>query len=125
MEEKNIGLTEQELQVISFKQRTADKVAKFGGSWTFIMSFILFCIGWVSINLCFYAFDSYPFILLNLILSCLSVFQAPFILMAQNRQSEIDRIRAEDDYKVDVLAESEIKEIKETLNIIISKIKEM
>jgi uncharacterized membrane protein len=97
---------------ISLKDRAADVVSEFGGGWTFIILFMLFCGAWVSYNLIFYAFDSFPFILLNLILSCISVFQAPFILMTQNRLAAIDRKRAENDYIVDLKTSLEIQEIR-------------
>lgn len=95
----------------SLKERAADVVSEFGGSWTFIIVFMLFCGTWVAYNLVGRSFDVYPFILLNLILSCISVFQAPFILMSQNRQSDIDRKRSENDYKVDLKTGLEIEEI--------------
>ena len=106
----------------SFRQRSADKLTKFAGSWTFIMLFFLFLIIWMIINgyflVQYYAgkpFDPYPFILLNLILSCLASIQAPIILMSQNRTSQRDRIKAEFDYKVNKKAEKEIREIKQIL----------
>ncbi len=95
----------------SLKERAADVVSKFGGSWSFIIVFMLFCGAWCAFNLVCYAFDSFPFILLNLILSCISVFQAPFILMSQNRMADIDRKRAENDYKINLRSELEIEEI--------------
>lgn len=100
----------------SFRERTADKVADFGGSWKFIGLFSLFFALWVILNTHAGAFDGYPYILLNLILSCLSVFQAPFILMSQNRMAEIDRKRAEEDYKINLRAEMEIKFLHEKID---------
>jgi uncharacterized membrane protein len=106
------------------KERAADIVSEFGGSWTFILSFMCFCISWVVFNCISYSFDAYPFILLNLILSCISVFQAPFILMSQNRQADKDRIRAESDFNVDVLAELEIKELHVKMDELLILLKE-
>lgn len=93
-------------------QKMADKIAEFGGSWTFIIIFFSFLTIWMAINvwlLATKAFDPYPFILLNLILSCLAAIQAPIIMMSQNRQEQKDRLRAEHDYKVNLKAELEIK----------------
>jgi uncharacterized membrane protein len=101
-------------------QRAADKITKWAGSWTFILSFTLFLVLWVIVNTTWMIFrntwDPYPFILLNLILSCLAAFQAPIILMSQNRESERDRQRAEYDYAVNRRAEREIKEIKKLIS---------
>jgi uncharacterized membrane protein len=100
-------------------QKVADKVAKFGGSWTFIMFFFSFIIVWMIINIWALAkksFDPYPFILLNLILSCLAAIQAPVIMMSQNRKEEKDRKRSENDYKVNLKAELEIKFLNEKVD---------
>ena len=100
-------------------QRIADKVASFGGSWSFISSFFLFIVVWMLINIFFLAshpFDPYPFILLNLILSCVAAIQAPIIMMSQNRQEQKDRIRAEHDYKINLKAELEIKLLSEKID---------
>ena len=86
---------------ITFGQKIADKVASFGGSWTFIISFGFFILIWVIVNVYWLVnkgFDPYPFILLNLILSCLAALQAPVIMMSQNRQEEKDRERSKKDY---------------------------
>ena len=104
---------------ISFGDRLADKIATFGGSWIFIILFISIIVIWVSINSAFLinkTFDPYPFILLNLILSSLAAFQAPIIMMSQNRQAKKDRIQAEMDYKVNLKAELEIRQIKTKLD---------
>ena len=87
---------------MTFGQRAADAVARFAGSWAFIFSFTGGLILWMVINtiLASKAFDAYPFILLNLVLSCVAAIQAPLIMMSQNRQEEKDRRRAENDYKV-------------------------
>ncbi|MFA6957482.1 MAG: DUF1003 domain-containing protein [Thermoanaerobaculia bacterium] len=102
-------------------QRAADAVAKFGGSWTFILIFAVTLIGWVTLNsviLVRYgeSFDLYPYILLNLFLSMLASIQAPIILMSQNRQGEIDRLDAEHDYEVNLKAELEIMLLHEKID---------
>jgi len=100
-------------------QRLADKIAAFGGSWTFIIVFFSFILLWMLINLYLLAnrsFDPYPFILLNLILSCLAATQAPIIMMSQNRQEQKDRLRAEHDYKINLKAELEIKLLSEKID---------
>ncbi|MCK0135135.1 DUF1003 domain-containing protein [Arenibacter sp. S6351L] len=106
----------------SFGQRLADKVASFGGSWRFIILFGIFIIIWMVINIVFLldkGFDPYPFILLNLILSCLAALQAPVIMMSQNRQEEKDRERAKQDYMVNLKAELEIRILHEKLDHLI------
>lgn len=100
-------------------QRLADKIAVFGGSWTFIIVFFSFILVWMAINIVILttrAFDPYPFILLNLILSCLAAIQAPIIMMSQNRQEQKDRQRGEQDYKVNLKAELEIKLLSEKID---------
>jgi uncharacterized membrane protein len=100
-------------------QRLADRIATFGGSWTFILFFFLFLLVWMAINvfvLLKRPFDPYPFILLNLILSCLAAIQAPVIMMSQNRKEEKDRKRSQNDYKVNLKAELEIKLLHEKID---------
>lgn len=104
-------------------QRAADAVAKFGGSWTFIIIFGFVLVCWVILNtfiLANYnkAFDPYPYILLNLFLSMLASIQAPIILMSQNRQAELDRINAEHDYEVNLKAELEIMLLHEKVDLL-------
>jgi uncharacterized membrane protein len=106
----------------TFSERAADVVSEFGGSWAFIIFFLLFFGGWIAFNVVVFAFDEYPFILLNLILSCIAVFQAPFILMTQNRLSDIDRKRAENDYKVDLNNQIEIELIHKKIDEILLKL---
>lgn len=104
---------------LTFGQRIADKVASFGGSWTFIITFFSFILIWMMINIWFLAtrpFDPFPFILLNLILSCLAAIQAPIIMMSQNRQEQKDRQRGEHDYKINLKAELEIKLLSEKID---------
>lgn len=103
-------------------QRIADKVATFGGSWTFIISFSVFIAFWIGVNaiwLANSAFDPYPFILLNLILSCIAAMQAPVIMMSQNRQEEKDRERAKKDYQINLKSELEIRTLHEKIDHII------
>jgi uncharacterized membrane protein len=103
-------------------ERVADNVATFGGSWRFIFIFAGFIQVWISINVYVLAtrpYDPYPFILLNLILSCLAAIQAPVIMMSQNRQESKDRTRSENDYQVNLKAELEIKQLHEKLDHII------
>ena len=103
----------------TFGQKVADKVAAFGGSWTFIISFFIFILLWIGVNVYFLTnkgFDPYPFILLNLILSCLASLQAPIIMMSQNRQEEKDRERAKKDYEINLKAENEIQLLQEKLD---------
>jgi uncharacterized membrane protein len=101
-------------------QKLADNVAKVGGSWTFIFSFAALLFGWVSLNLLLAmqgrAFDPYPFIFLNLILSMVAAVQAPIIMMSQNRQGVIDRAAAEHDYVVNLRAELEIMLLHDKLD---------
>jgi uncharacterized membrane protein len=107
---------------LTFGQRIADHIAEFGGSWTFIIIFFAFILFWMSINviaLATKAFDPYPFILLNLILSCLAAIQAPIIMMSQNRQEQKDRQRSEHDYKVNLKAELEIRLLNEKMDHLI------
>lgn len=104
---------------LSFGDRLADKIAEFGGSWSFIIVFFLFMLVWIAINtfvLLWKPFDPYPFILLNLILSCLASIQAPIIMMSQNRLEARDRLRSEHDYRVNLKAELEIRNLHEKLD---------
>lgn len=106
----------------TFGQLIADKVADFGGSWTFIISFFIFIMAWIGSNVYLLlnkGFDPYPFILLNLILSCLAALQAPVIMMSQNRQEEKDRDRAKKDYLINLKSELEIRMINEKIDHLI------
>ncbi len=104
-------------------QRAADQIAKFAGSWAFIFSFTGVLIVWMVINglLASRAFDPYPFILLNLVLSCVAAIQAPLIMMSQNRQEEKDRRRAENDYKVNLKTEIMIEDLHDKMNEILAR----
>jgi uncharacterized membrane protein len=103
--------------------RLADNIAKFGGSWKFIISFGVVLFLWILTNAYFltHAFDPFPFILLNLILSCLAAIQAPVIMMSQNRQEAKDRLRAEQDYKINLKAELEIRALHEKFDHVLLK----
>ena len=105
---------------ITFGQKAADAVARFAGSWAFIFSFIAVMVIWMVMNvlLAAKAFDAYPFILLNLVLSCIAAVQAPLIMMSQNRQEEKDRRRAENDYKVNLKTEIMIEDLYDKINTI-------
>lgn len=106
----------------TYGQVLADKVAAFGGSWKFILSFFVFILVWVSINVFQFTtttFDPYPFILLNLILSCIAALQAPVIMMSQNRQEEKDRERAKKDYMINLKSELEIRVLHEKIDHLI------
>lgn len=107
----------------TFGQRAADKIAKFAGSWAFIFSFSALLILWMvgNVILAKHAFDPYPFILLNLVLSCVATLQAPLIMMSQNRQEEKDRRRAENDYKVNLKTEIMIEDIHGKMNRILAR----
>jgi uncharacterized membrane protein len=101
-------------------ERVADKVAAVGGSWKFIICFGVVLVIWMLVNsfVLAKAFDPYPFILLNLVLSCLAAVQAPIIMMSQNRQAAVDRLNAENDYQVNVKSELEILQVHEQLELL-------
>jgi uncharacterized membrane protein len=106
-------------QILTTGQKIADRVASFGGSWIFIISFGIFILIWISINVFWLvnkSFDPYPFILLNLILSCLAALQAPVIMMSQNRQEEKDRQRSKNDYMINLKSELEIRTLQEKVD---------
>lgn len=114
---------EKEKEKYTLGQRAADTIAKFAGSWAFIFSFVGVLIIWMVINiiLASNAFDPYPFILLNLVLSCVAAIQAPLIMMSQNRQEEKDRRRAENDYKVNLKTEIMIEDLYDKVNAILAR----
>lgn len=104
---------------LTLGEHLSDKIAEFGGSWKFIISFGAVLLGWIVLNAAILlnrGFDPYPFILLNLILSCLAAIQAPIIMMSQNRAEARDRLRAENDYKVNLKAELEIRHLHEKID---------
>lgn len=104
---------------LSFGQRLADRVASFGGSWTFILLFLAVLLVWIGFNswvLRTTAFDPYPYILMNLILSCIAALQAPVIMMSQNRTATRDRVQARNDYQINLKAELEIRHLHEKMD---------
>jgi len=107
----------------TFGEKLADRIADFGGSWTFLIVFGLFIVAWIMINslvLYWRPVDPFPFILLNLLLSCLAAVQAPIIMMSQNRQEAKDRLRARNDYQVNLKAELEIRQLHEKIDHLLS-----
>jgi uncharacterized membrane protein len=115
-------IEEEEFGKMTTGQRVADNVAEFGGSWTFIIAFGCFMLLWILANVVWLAnrgFDPFPFILLNLVLSCLAAMQAPVIMMSQNRQEEKDRFRAKKDYMINLKSELEIRLLHEKLDHLI------
>lgn len=106
-----------------FGSRVADKVASFGGSWKFIILFLVFMLAWIAVNILLLSkpFDPYPFILLNLLLSTIAALQAPIIMMSQNRKEEKDRQRAVNDYLINLKAEVEIRNMHEKLDLLIAE----
>ena len=113
-------------QNITRGQKIADNIAKFGGSWYFIITFVILLISWMIYNqFSKNSLDPYPFILLNLILSCLSALQAPIIMMSQNRQEQIDRQRNENDYKVNLKTEIIIQDLHNKLDIILEELEKI
>lgn len=104
---------------LTFGERMADSIAQFAGSWTFIISFVSCLLLWIIVNafiLSNHAFDVYPFILLNLILSCVAALQAPVIMMSQNRQEAKDRLRSQNDYKINLKSEIFIEDLHRKLD---------
>ncbi len=107
-------------ETLTSGQRISDKVARFGGSWKFILAFFAVLMLWIIVNVYALgqdAFDPYPFILMNLILSCIAALQAPVIMMSQNRQEEKDRKRAENDYMVNLKAELQIRSLQQKVDL--------
>jgi uncharacterized membrane protein len=113
------NIEEQFQRKLTFGERLSDHIASFGGSWRFIILFGAVLFGWIILNgvlLLNRGFDPYPFILLNLILSCLAAIQAPIIMMSQNRAELRDRLRSENDYKINLKAELEIRHLHEKID---------
>ncbi len=111
-------------EVLSRGQRISDKVARFGGSWKFIIIFSVILAVWITFNTLAphkYDFDPYPFILMNLILSCVAALQAPIIMMSQNRQEEKDRIRSENDYLINLKAELEVRSLHQKMDLLLQE----
>lgn len=117
---ENLNLTYE--KSVTFGQQLADRIASFGGSWTFIGLFAFVLAAWIAVNslaLLQRPFDPYPYILLNLMLSCLAAIQAPVIMMSQNRMEARDRLRSENDYQVNLKAELEIRHLHEKLDVLL------
>lgn len=112
---------------LSLGQRASDAVASFAGSWAFIFSFIGVMVVWMIVNvlLAARAFDAYPFILLNLVLSCIAAVQAPLIMMSQNRQEAKDRARAENDYRINLKSELIIDDLHKKLDLVLENQKKL
>ena len=113
------NIDEQFQRDITFGQRAADAVARVGGSWLFVLSFLALLAGWMALSTLIlrkHSFDPYPYILLNLVLSCLAALQAPIIMMSQNRASERDRLESTHDYETDLKAEIEIASLRDKVD---------
>lgn len=118
------SIAEPKYEKLTSGQRIADRVAKFGGSWKFIIAFSVILMAWIIVNMSLPAldrFDPFPFILLNLLLSCLAAVQAPIIMMSQNRQEEKDRQQNENDYLVNLKSEIEIRTLHEKIDLLIQE----
>ena len=116
-----IDIIKEDEESKSFGERLADNLTKVAGSWSFLLCFILFLVVWIILNL--YAFESidpYPFILLNLLLSCISAVQAPIIMMSQNRAAKKDSIRSKNDYKTDLKSELILEDLHKKMEKIIA-----
>jgi uncharacterized membrane protein len=119
---RNVNMEFEEKRTVG--QRLADRLAAFGGSWKFITIFMCVLFGWIILNsivLITHRFDPFPFILLNLVLSCLAALQAPVIMMSQNRQEAKDRLRAQHDYQINLKAEIEIRSLHEKIDHLVFK----
>jgi uncharacterized membrane protein len=118
------NLSNPEKENLSFSDKLSDKVAFFGGSWKFIISFFIVLTIWIIFNVLaigVYKFDPYPFILMNLILSCIAALQAPIIMMSQNRQEEKDRKRSENDYLINLKAEMQIRSLNQKIDLLLEE----
>jgi uncharacterized membrane protein len=118
------NLSNPEKENLSFGEKLSDNVAIFGGSWKFIISFFIVLTIWIIFNvmaLGVYKFDPYPFILMNLILSCIAALQAPIIMMSQNRQEEKDRKRSENDYLINLKAEMQIRSLNQKIDVLLEE----
>lgn len=116
------NLSNPEVENLNLGQKISDKVAIFGGSWKFIISFFVVLTLWITFNVFaigVYKFDPYPFILMNLILSCIAALQAPIIMMSQNRVEEKDRKRGENDYLINLKAEMQIRSLNQKIDLLL------
>jgi uncharacterized membrane protein len=112
------------LEILTQGQKISDKVAIFGGSWKFIILFGIILTLWIIFNVFaigVFKFDPYPFILMNLILSCIAALQAPVIMMSQNRQEEKDRMRGENDYMINMKAEMQIRSMNQKIDLLLEE----
>lgn len=115
---KNINALHKDQETIG--SRASDKLAKLAGSWGFVITFLMVIVLWITINgLVKGLFDPFPFILLNLVLSCVAAIQAPVIMMSQNRQEEKDRLRAQNDYKVNIKSELIVEDLHKKIDMLI------
>lgn len=125
----SIDVDKLEDSTMTFGDRVADKVSEIAGSWFFIIMFILFLLIWIIINTMILTsgkeIDPYPFILLNLVLSCIAAIQAPIIMMSQNRQAKKDSIRNQNDYRIDLKSELILEELHDKMDIILKNQKEI
>lgn len=111
-------------ELLSRGQQISDKVARFGGSWKFIIVFCIVLLLWVAVNTLPFlgvSFDPFPYIFMNLILSCIAALQAPIIMMSQNRQEEKDRMRSENDYLINLKAEMEIRSLHQKMDLLLQE----
>ena len=118
------NLANPENEHLGLGQRVSDQVAAFGGSWKFIISFFVILTIWILFNVLafgIFKFDPYPFILMNLILSCIAALQAPIIMMSQNRQEEKDRKRSENDYLINLKSEMQIRSLNQKIDILLEE----
>ena len=124
-----IDVDKQEEAKMSFGDRVADKVSEVAGSWTFIIVFVGFLVGWIVLNTIVLAkgeqIDPYPFILLNLLLSCIAAIQAPIIMMSQNRQAEKDSLRNQNDYRTDLKSELILEALHDQMDLILENQKKI
>ncbi len=112
------------METLTQGQKISDKVARFGGSWKFIIMFGVILTIWILFNvivLTHYEFDPYPFILMNLVLSCIAALQAPIIMMSQNRKEEKDRMRSENDYMINLKAEMQIRSMHQKMDLLLEE----
>jgi len=127
IEDENLiiqNLTNPPKEILTRGQKISDRVARFGGSWAFIISFFIILLVWILFNTITPIkdnFDPYPFILMNLILSCIAALQAPIIMMSQNRQEEKDRQRSENDYLINLKAELEVRSLHQKIDLLLQE----
>jgi uncharacterized membrane protein len=120
-----IDVDKEELKTLKFGDKIADKVTEGAGSWSFIIGFILFLITWILLNTYLINFDHFPFILLNLLLSCIAALQAPVILMSQNRQAKKDSLRNQNDFRIDLKSELILEELHDKMEKILENQKKI